>query len=459
MWLFGEKRPRKEEADASAVTFLVRRDVRPYLEAGRSYTDSQQYDLAIQQYETALEIDPNCAIVHFNLGSTQLAARDFSAAKRSFHRAIELEPHCSLFLEHLGKLYFETREYAQSILYFQRAAAAGEMHPVCYGILGRAYLERAEYSKAIASLEELLNRETDPIHIVYGQYYLCLANLGSENLIAARELATALLQSQHADAEVLRDLGEHFLDISCTSIAGELFARVLDFGDDPRAEEACAEIAEIESRIDEVLPQVFCGDEEIVLQNIHLLHQFGSQKVSKALLSILDAQSPLIREAVIEYSRKYGFPVYHQVLPLLQDEKDFVREKCTEFLSGVDSEEVTRAMRWAIFDDSSRVKILAAEHLAEFGRFDAVPEITEALGIEWDEDVKTAYRGAIARIKRRSVSPVPRQALRRVFPVPKPSWGSAGLQGASWFRPVVVTILFLVLLVLFLLLRPASGLP
>jgi len=440
------------------VSFHVRRGVVPYLKAGRTYCEAQDYERAIEQYENALKVDPNCALLHFNLGATQLAVRDFSAAKRSFHRAVELDPHCSLFLEHLGRLYFETKEYAQSILYFQRATAAGEMHSVCYGIMGRAYLEREEHQKAIECLRAMLTREEDSTHRVYAEYYLVLAHLGAGDLLRARELASELLERDEVDPEVFRDLGEQFLDISCTGMAGELFARVLDFGPDTRAEEACAEICEIEERIDQILPQVFCGDEEVVLQNIHLLQQFGSVKVSKALLSILDAESPLIREAVIEYNRVFGFPVYHQVLPLMEDEKEFVREKCAEFLCGVESDEVTRVMRRSLFDDSSKVKLLAARHLGEHGRFDAVPEITEAMGVEWDEEVKNAFRDTVARIKRRESRVDDPGGFGRVIPIGKPFWVRGRFDTLAWLRPILLALLFGILAVLFFLLRPPAPL-
>jgi tetratricopeptide (TPR) repeat protein len=458
MWPFGRKQVSRVEHNEDTVTFHVRRGVVPYLQAGRSYCETQDYDRAIEEYENALKVDPNCALLHFNLGSTQLAVRDFSGAKRSFHRAVELDPHCSLFLEHLGRLYFETKEYAQSILYFQRASAAGEMHPVCYGIMGRAYLEREEYEKGIECLRKMLEREADPIHRTYAEYYLVLGCLGSGDLMTARDLADSLLDKDGVDPEVYRDLGEHFLDISCIGMAGELFARVLDLGEDPRAEEACVEICEIEEKIDRILPQVFCGDEEVVLQNIHLLQQFGSPKVSRALLSILDAASPLIREAVIEYNRVYGFPVHHQVLPLMHDEKDFVREKCAEFLAGVESEDVTRTMRGAIFDDSSKVKLLAARHLARSGRFDAVPEISEAMGAEWDDDVREAFRDTIARIKRRTARLDESSGFGRVIPIGKPFWVTGRFDAMGWLRPLLLVLLFGLLAALFFLLRPSGSL-
>jgi hypothetical protein len=142
----------------------------------------------------------------------------------------------------------------------------------------------------------------------------------------------------------------------------------------------------------------------------------------------------------------------------MQDEKDFVREKCAEFLADVRSDEVTRAMRGALFDDSSKVKLLAARHLARHGRFDAVPEITEALGAEWDDDVRDAFRDAIARIKRRTARVDETAGFGRVIPLGKPFWVAGRFDSMGWLRRVLLILVFGLLAALLFLVRPSGSL-
>ncbi|MCH8902561.1 MAG: tetratricopeptide repeat protein, partial [Bacteroidetes bacterium] len=113
----------REENKRDTVTFMVHKDVKKHLEKGKQQFDTGDIRGALSHYKIALSIDPECALVHFNLGFAFYESQDHSAAEQSYQRAIELEPNCSLFLEHLAKLRFEVEEYAAAIRLFEQAMA------------------------------------------------------------------------------------------------------------------------------------------------------------------------------------------------------------------------------------------------------------------------------------------------------------------------------------------------
>jgi tetratricopeptide (TPR) repeat protein len=453
-WPFGKK-SRRVANDSDVVTFLVRGDVKRHLESAKALFDDRQLDQAIEEYQMALKIDPDCALVHFNLGFAQQEKRDLVAAKRSYHRAVELDPKCPLFHEHLGKLYFETEDYAQAILFFEKATELGPIQSVSYGILGRAHLARKEFHKSISALQKMLDAEQNPSLRVYGKYYICIAHLDLENLVEAHRIAQSILDDPYTEPQVFRELGNRFLAASCVSMADDLYKRMLDLTGkvDDRSSEAMNEIRDMQQRIDSILPRVFCGDEEVVLQNIHLLNQLGSAKVSRALLSISDAKSPLIREAVIEYNRRYGFPVWREILPFLQDKQGYVREKAAQFLKEFGDPDVVSAMRDGLFDELVPVKIAAAHNLKQFGRFDAIPVLTEALASEWDPDVREAFLEATSAIKSRQRQDSAKQRRQRLRRVRRYDIGPLSRLASSRTRNVLLIGILLALIAIFFILQ------
>ena len=77
------------------------------------------------------------------------------------------------------------------------------------------------------------------------------------------------------------------------------------------------DIHSIEKQIDEMLPRLFDGDEERLLHQIHALKEFGNDRISKALLSFIDAPSAPVRESVIRYQTAFGYYVSEQIKPYL----------------------------------------------------------------------------------------------------------------------------------------------
>ena len=219
-------------------------------------------------------------------------------------QATQLQPDCSLFLEHLAKLHFETEEYALAISLFQRAATVGEIQPVSFGLWGRSYYELADYESAAAQLQAMLAFDLTPTLSAYARYYLVLSQLQAGQLFRARREMERLLEQELPDDELLADLGEQLLEAKCITLAKRSLECFLGEREDLSVAQSYQEIVEIEQRVDRILPRLFSGDEERILRNVHLLLQFGSEKVARALASIQDAHSPLIREAVVEYHRQ-----------------------------------------------------------------------------------------------------------------------------------------------------------
>jgi tetratricopeptide (TPR) repeat protein len=303
------KKSHHQKPGRDTVTFMVHKDVKKHLEAGKRLFDQGEVEQALSHYKAALTIDPDCALVHFNLGFAYYESHDHDAAKRCYQRSLELQPECSLFLEHLGKLHFESEEYSQAINLFQRADGIGDIQPVSYGLWGRSYYELEQFDSAAEQLNRMLEFELSPTLNGYARYYLVLSWLRAGKLFRARKIVDPLLSLEMTDYELLADLGEQLLDSRCITLAKRCFERYLEMRRGRHGREEPREIARNRrtNRSDSPSPvqrRRRAHPSRISTCCINL----EARKWRGALASIQNAQSPLVRESILEYQRRYGYP-------------------------------------------------------------------------------------------------------------------------------------------------------
>ena len=78
---------------------------------GLSYTKINNQNLAIQEYNEAIQLDPNLAEAHYNLASVYYDQRDFVRAISSYNTALKINPHMAEAHYNLGAAYYETKRY------------------------------------------------------------------------------------------------------------------------------------------------------------------------------------------------------------------------------------------------------------------------------------------------------------------------------------------------------------
>jgi len=93
-----------------------------YLKRGEDYSDAHQYDRAIADYTTALELKPDYAEAYNNRGFAYYLKGDFDQAIKDYTRAIELRPNYPKAYNSRGVVYM-TGGYgaAKSVPDFDRA--------------------------------------------------------------------------------------------------------------------------------------------------------------------------------------------------------------------------------------------------------------------------------------------------------------------------------------------------
>lgn len=391
-----------EAESTRKVTFMVRREVKRRLEEGRAFMDVGKVDDALECYRAALGEDPSCALSHFNMGYALHEKGLYDAARDAYRKAVELEPTCSLFLENLARLQFDMLDYQEAARHYYRAALVGPIQSISLGLWGRALFEQGLYEQAVETFESLLERQQPPDIVVGARYWLAVAHAKLGRLAAARRMAEAILAEPNIDPKILSELGEHFVEARCLSLAHALFERLTQQKEEMlSARLRLEDIRNIEHQIDEALPRLFDGDEERLLHQIHSMREFGCDRVSKALLSLIDSPSAPVRESIVRYQTAFGYDVSEKVLPLLKDEVPYVREAAYDYFEKLDRGDYIKQIALGLRDHSPEIRARAARLLGRFSAIELLPELEMMIGDPLSRSCKKEFREAIASIKRR----------------------------------------------------------
>jgi tetratricopeptide (TPR) repeat protein len=390
------------ESDSRKVTFLVKKEVKQLLDAGRNYLDEGRLQEAILHYKKALDADPGCALCYFNLAYASHENGDNNSAKSYYEKAVELEPTCSLFLEHLARLNFERKEFREAIRLFQRAAMVGKLQPLGIGLWGRALFELGMYEQSLVTFENLLEAENREEIQIGAYYWLAISQIKIGRIAAARRTTEKILSFRNADHKILYDLGENFIETRCLSLAKKLFERlIIEKEELLLARLRIEDIRSLENKINDILPNLFNLEEELLLHQIHVLQEFGNDRVSKALLSFATMDSAPVRESVIHYQTTYGYNVADKLLFLLNDEFGYVREAAYDYYETLDDEKYLHHLLPGLEDPIPSIRRKTAKIIGRFGSIEYLPTLEMAMEDPRNHDCKVDIRQAISSVKQR----------------------------------------------------------
>ncbi len=126
---------------------------------------------AEQLYRKAIEIDPNHAFAHSNLGYTLNELKRYEEAEAALRRAIELDPNLTAPHNNLGSVLNELKRYEEAEAVLRRAIELDPSYAIAHSNLGSVLSDSKRYEEAEAALRRAI--ELDPSDA------LAHSNLGS----------------------------------------------------------------------------------------------------------------------------------------------------------------------------------------------------------------------------------------------------------------------------------------
>ncbi len=167
-----------EQSSSNSTRALKLNDRLPaaYVNLGNLHLDSDKFDLALQEYEHALKLDPHNADAILGTASTYEKMGRIPDAQEAFKRAADLRPDYWDGYNSLGNFYDRQRKYDQAIAEYHHAEELAPDNPVIDINLAATYIDRGnppDLPAAEAALKKSIALSpTYPAYANLGMFYM-----------------------------------------------------------------------------------------------------------------------------------------------------------------------------------------------------------------------------------------------------------------------------------------------
>jgi MoaA/NifB/PqqE/SkfB family radical SAM enzyme len=131
-------------------------------------------DLAREEFQKAIEMNPNNELAHFEMGNVCLKLRDESQAEKEYKKVLELNPRFFCASLELGKIYYYRKRRADlAIAEFNKVISESPGDWEANYLLGKIYKEHGDYKLAIERLERASEADSnrEQIYFELGKAY------------------------------------------------------------------------------------------------------------------------------------------------------------------------------------------------------------------------------------------------------------------------------------------------
>ncbi len=201
------------------------------------------YDKAQEAYKFALDINPDSADIHNNLGAVYKDKKETELAIKEYKNAISLNPYMTSAYVNLGLIYQEKGMVDEAMRLYQKAGSPfNPKNPMLHNNLGDIYKEKGFYRRAISEYDKAIQINPQRFEFFYNKG-LVLIKMGrlSEALICflkAREIDSSV-------ALVYNSIGACYLDKGDYLRAETEFKKALEL--DPNLPEAKSNLEKLEN--------------------------------------------------------------------------------------------------------------------------------------------------------------------------------------------------------------------
>lgn len=132
---------------------------RNFLAQGDTYLNDGRIDEAVDQFQQALEINPNFAIIHHQLGVAYIRKGLSSYAQSCFERAVELNNKLAASYVEIANLLQQQRRHKEILPLLRQAVTHGAKDADLYAMLGHELIRVRNFDEAILYLTYALEME------------------------------------------------------------------------------------------------------------------------------------------------------------------------------------------------------------------------------------------------------------------------------------------------------------
>lgn len=138
------------------------KDAVSYLNSGNDYAQQKQYERAIQDYDEAIQLNPNYVEAYVNRGLAYNYLQQYERALQNFNKAIELNPNVHQAYHNRGNTYMNgLRQYEKAIQDYTKVLSLIPNDANAYYNRGIAYFNQQKLERAIQDYTEAIRLDPD----------------------------------------------------------------------------------------------------------------------------------------------------------------------------------------------------------------------------------------------------------------------------------------------------------
>ena len=147
-----------------------------YGNRGNLYRDQQKYKLALDDYNKAIELNPNHANAYVNRGILYYNQQKYELALSDFSKAIDINPNDAEAYSNRGGVYYNQQKYELALSDINKAIEINPNYAVAYYNRGNLYKDLQKYDLALADYDKAieLNRNDAVAYYNRGVLYAIL---------------------------------------------------------------------------------------------------------------------------------------------------------------------------------------------------------------------------------------------------------------------------------------------
>jgi RNA polymerase sigma factor (sigma-70 family) len=136
-------------------------DARDHMRRGRRFLAKGAYDMAIAEFNQAIQLNPKVAPAYFNRGRACKLRGYYQQALADYTQAIQLNPAMVAAYVNRGQIYNVMEEYDRAIADCSEAIRLDAARPIPYNNRGAAHGAKGEYDKARADFALAIQCDPD----------------------------------------------------------------------------------------------------------------------------------------------------------------------------------------------------------------------------------------------------------------------------------------------------------
>ena len=138
--------------------------IKPLVEQAQKAYINKFYDLAKENLQKILTLDPTYWQAHNLLGNVYYANENYASAILSYTKAISNNPDEAFLYRNLGNTYMKTKNYSESINCYQKAIVTSKSESenlICFENMSIAYLYLGDLEQAVSNAKKVANESVE----------------------------------------------------------------------------------------------------------------------------------------------------------------------------------------------------------------------------------------------------------------------------------------------------------